>query len=427
MVNKEITINTQKLFIFNFPHFIKYLFGGQVLPMLLLFSLSFIFLPFSPLAFLFINLIIIMMVYKFAFDVLADTARGHMSPEVRQNYLVTNAIAVKVAIIALLIEGTLMWLKAKGYNDYRFVFIVFSTFMIPAIYMSLALTNSLLKALNPMTIIKIIKTTFLSYLLFVLFWMATISLHEIIISPFVFYHLPVFLDGIVSAFVEYAFLILNFHIMGYIIFQNRRVFDLEGLGFERVENDEITIQTVVVNPIYERIKRLLADDEAQLALSMAVELQKNGDTSLELQDLYKTAMQQKLYSPTNLDIANKVHNRLNNQQTSKAFNIVIEHLDAGKDYVEESPADIKQLIEHAVQINKTDYIATLVNGFHKKYPYHADVVPNYFLLAKVLYNDRDTRGKSKELLVGLVSRHPQDKCIPEIKAWLKGLELMSKK
>jgi hypothetical protein len=428
MLIEDRIVDTKKLFIFNMHHFIRYLFGWQILPMLGLFALTFIFMPFSTLLYGFLTLLIIMMVYKLAFDVLIDTARGSMSATLRQNYLVTNAVAIKVLIIALLIELTLRWIKYKGFgDDYRLYFVIFSTFITPAIYMSLALTNSLWVALNPYNIFKVIKTTFFSYILFVIFWVLTIQLHEVVINPFLFHEIPKFINGIFSVFIEYALLILNFQIMGYIIFQNRHDFDLVDLGFEAVHDDEIVIETVITNPIYQRIQNLLADDEAQQALSIIVELQTNGDNSAELSDMYLIAMEMKLYTPTNLEIANKIHRWLLSKETKRAFDKVVEHIEGGNDYVETSPDDINQLIIYAVQINKTEPVKTLVSGFRDKYPYHADIVPNYFILAKVLYNNKSTRQQSKELLKELVKKNPQDKNISEVKAWLKGVELLMNK
>jgi hypothetical protein len=428
MLIEDRIVDTKKLFIFNIHHFIRYLFGWQILPMLGLFSLGFIFLPFSTLLYAFLSIIMMMMVYKLAFDVLVDTARGSMSAILRQNYLVTNAVAVKVLIVALLIELALRFIKYKGYgDDYRLYFIVFSTFVTPAIYMTLALTNSLLIALSPITILKVIKTTFISYILFVIFWVLTIQLHEVIINPFLFNEFPMFINGIVSVFIEYALLILNFQIMGYIIFQNRHAFDLVGLGFDAVHDDEIIIETVVTNPIYLRIQNFLADDEAQQALSIIVELQANGDNSAELNDMYLIAMEMKLYAPTNMEVANKIHQWLLNQEKKRAFDKVVEHINGGKDYVETSPEDINQLITYAVQINNTEPVKILVSGFRNKYPYHADIVPNYFILAKVLYNNKSTRQQSKELLRELVIKNPQDKKISEVKSWLKGVEILMSK
>ncbi len=428
MENKPTIINTRKLFIFNLHHFIKYIFGGQVLPMIAIFAATFVFMPFSTLAFAFIYLIVMMMVYKLAFDVLADTASGNMSPMVRENYLVTNAVAIKVAVIAVLIEVVLIFLKTKGYSiQIQLFFLAFSIFVTPAIYMSLALSNSLKVAFNPIKLFYMIKTMHISYFLFVAFWLATTLFHERIINPFIFHHLPVFINGIVSSFIEFSLLILNFHIMGYILFQNRAALDLKSIGINTVDDDEIIIDAVEVNPIHENIKRLLADDEVERALSVIIELQKDGDRSLALKELAKTAMDMKLYSPSNLDIAEKIHRRLRDGQDSKALNLVIKHLDAGKEYVETSPEDVKSLVEYAIVANKPKYIPALIKDFHKKYPYHADIVPNYFLLAKTLYNDSSTRDKSKELLNYIIEKYPNDAFISEVKSWYKGVTLMDKK
>ena len=425
--NKPTIINTRKLFIFNLHHFIKYVFGGQVLPMIAIFAATFVFMPFSTLAFAFIYIIVMMMVYKLAFDVLADTASGNMSPMVRENYLVTNAVAIKVAVIAVLIEVVLMVLKTKGYSSQiQLFFLAFSTFVTPAIYMSLALSNSLRVAFNPIKLFSMIKTMHISYFLFVAFWLATIMFHERIINPFIFDHLPVFINGIVSSFIEFSLLILNFHIMGYILFQNRSALDLKSIGIDAIDDDEIVIDAVETNPIHENIKRLLADDEVERALAMVIELKNSGDNSLELKELAKKAMDMKMYSPSNLDVAEKIHRRLRDGLDSKALSLLISHLDAGKEYVETSPEDVKSLVEYAIVANKPHYIPALIKDFHKKYPYHADIVPNYFLLAKTLYNDRITRDKSKELLNYIIEKYPGDAYIAEVKAWYKGILLIER-
>jgi hypothetical protein len=367
------------------------------------------------------------MVYKFAFDVLADTARGNMSPTVRQNYLVSNVIVIKVAIIALLTEGLHFWLLSqKVETSYVLAYIVFSTFLIPAIYMILALTNSLISALNPVTLFKIIKISLVSYALFVGFWVLSQLAYEFVLNPFLFHYLPSFIDGMVSSFVKYALLILNFHIMGYIIFQNRNEIDLEGIGFDRVDDDQVIIEVETVNPVYERIKNIL-DDDPEHALSMVMELQTEGDHSAELQGLYHQALKRKLYSPNNVEFAKIIHGRISKKQLKRAYDDVVEHLVAGKDYVEEKPEDIRLLVEHAIEANKKQYIPHLLKEFHLKYPYHADIVPNYFSLAKILYEDRSSRDKSRELLQSLVTKYPADKYIPEVKAWLKGVDLIANK
>jgi hypothetical protein len=267
----------------------------------------------------------------------------------------------------------------------------------------------------------------MTYSVFALFWFVTQMLVELVISPLLYNYLVNFIDGIVASFFQFSILILNFRIMGYIIFQNRSNFRLETPGFNDIVDDRIIIQTDEVNPIHQRIKRLIDDDEASQALAIILELQKDGDNSQQLQLLYKQAMDKKLYSASNKDIAHKIHRRLKQQQTRKAFKLFVEHLEIGEAYVEESAADINQLIEYAMQSDNEKYIAVLVKDFHTKYPYHPDIVANYFILAKSLYNKRETRNDCKKILQGLINKYPKDKNIFEIQSWLKGLELMTNK
>jgi len=427
MAKKAIKIDSNLLFLIHLPHFIRYLFSWEILPFLIVFSLTFLFLPFSTLVFFFLQLIVLMMVYKLAFDVLVDIAKGNMKPTVKHNYLVTNAVAVKVAMFAVLIEATLMWLKKDGFDDvYRYNFIILSTFITPAVYMSLAITNSMLHALNPINLFKIIKTSYISYLLFVVFWIASIFLHENIINPFLLHYFPVFINGIVSGFIEYSFLLINFQIMGYMIFQNRVEFNLDLItGFNKIDSGFITLEEPEINPYHQRIQNLLAEDEHQLALSMAIELKDKGDDSPELMHLYRKALQKKMHKPNNQEIADKVHWRISKNQLKKAFDIVTGHLDAEKEFKEKSAGDINRLVVHAIEINKTEYVAQLVKDFDIKHPNHPDIVINYFLLAKVIYRVRSERGKSKKIIENIISKYPYDVHIEEIKAWYKGIKLIS--
>lgn len=365
------------------------------------------------------------MAYKFAFDVLAETASGNMSPNLRHNYLVTNVIVLKVALVALLIEGTLIWMKSRGYGEStRLAFIVITTFITPAIYMSLALTNSLLVALNPISVFKVIKTTLASYAVFVLFWTGTTLVHEFWINPFLFAKAPAFINGMLSLFSKYAILILNFHIMGYIIFQKRHEFGLESMGFEKVEDDHITVNPKEKNPIHERIKYLLAHDETDQAMAMILELGKEGDHSEELQSIYQQVINKKMYDSDDSNIPQRVHNNLMNKHMNKAFNLVKEAIDSEGVFVEACPEDIKLLLKHALQVNRLHYIPLLIKGFDEKYPRHPDLVSNYFIYAKVLYSDKESRDECQDILNWLIGNYPNDRKIPEIKAWFKGVQLM---
>lgn len=430
MVNKSKGVDTRLLFVFNLHHFIKYLFSWEIMPFLAIFSFAFILMPFSTLMFGIVKILVLLMVYKMAFDVLADVARGNMTPTAKHNYLVSNAVGVKVAMLVLLIELTKIWLEGSdSFKSYTQDFTILMTFITPAIYMSLAITDSLPRSLNPLVLFKIIKTAYISYFLFVLFWMASIYLRETIINPFIFDYLPNFIDGIITSFIEFSLLMINFQIMGYILYQNRREFELHQIAGFYALDDDILIpakdeKDPEINPYHERIKSLLVDDNIELAMSMVVELQQDGDNSPELVKLYQRAMDKKLNDSTPYAVAQKVHILISKKQDKKAFEKVVEQFEHEKPYVEHSANDIYPLLEYAMSVNKLEYIPKLIHKFVEKYPNHMDTVANYFILAKAIYRVRENRWESKAIIEKLIKNFPNDPLMSEIKAWYKGMQLI---
>jgi hypothetical protein len=374
-----------------------------------------------------------MMAYKLAFDVLAGVAHGDMTPEIKHNYLVSNGIAVKVLVIALIIEAVLFLMEHNNFDtSQRNYFLGFSSFITPAIYMSLALTNSLVFALNPLTIHNVITKTIKSYFIFVAFWLSTIYLHELILNPFLFNHVPIFLSVVITVFIEFSLLILNFYIMGYIIHQNRyklifispHAVDFEdGIStnsFHNVETD--------INPVYARVERLLSEDEIETALDIIKELYEAGDETFELKALYDEAMRLHNISDKDRYLPEvKIHKYLNKNNTNKAFSLLMEIFNADKEYKERHPEDIYSLAKYAKQSNKPQIVKKLIRNFNQKYPNHPHVVNNYFLLAQVMYEDKAQRKLVKGILQNLVKKHPNHGSINDVKSWLQGMKLMDKK
>lgn len=427
---EKVQVDTSRFFLLNLFYFVRYALSGQILWSTILysvFSFSFTITTESITIPLHLGIIVLLFVYKFVFDILAETARGNMSPFPNKSYLVSNEIFLKVIFISLMIEMISYLIDEKGYgSNLKMIFIAFSTFIIPAAYMVLAFTDSLVMALNPVRIFKIIGAMFFSYFIFVLFWFGSKLLYEFVIEVSVREYLPAIIGEMVSAFFKYVILVINFHIIGYLAFQNRKSFDLEFLGFKNVDKDCIDVSYKNVNPAYNSIRKHFKFEEYDQALRVINDLQKNGDSSVELYNLKIQVEAAKEDDPTNIDVGRRVHKYLNANERRKAFNLVLEQLKSGRKYVEAKPYDVSRLIEFATIINHTEYIPHLVKGFHEKYPYHPDIVRNYFALVKALYKNRKTRPQAKKILLELIQDYPHDRYLPEIKAWYKGLKLIER-
>lgn len=427
---KKYKINTDKFFLWNLFFFVRYALSGQIFWSIILYSVFSFSFTVNTDAISFpvnISIITLIFVYKFTFDILAETARGNMSPFPNNSHLVSNEVFLKVIFISLMIEMLSYLIDEKGYGlNVKMVFLAIATFIIPAVYMIIAFTDSLMMAFNPLKLFKIIATSFFSYFIFVLFWTGSTLFHELVIDVQAHRYLPFIANDMVSAFFKYVILVINFHIMGYLAFQNRDSFNLEFLGFRNIDENQLDVSYSKINPVHEKILKLIKFEEYPQALKLIEDLQNNGDNSTRLQELKDRVETEQKYNPTNLDIGKRVHKYLNASERRKAFNLVVEQIQSGKQYIEAKPIDISRLIEFAVIINQTKYIPHLVKDFHEKYPYHEDIVRNYFILVKVLYKDRKTRPQAKKLLLELIEKYPNDRHMKEIKAWYKGLKLIEK-
>ena len=214
--------------------------------------------------------------------------------------------------------------------------------------------------------------------------------------------------------------------MGYLVFQNRYLYDLEYLGFKNIDDDILKVKYNKIVTTHEEVKKHIRFHEFDNALNLIADLQRNGDYSPELEELKQQAETRKKYTPTNMDVADRAHTYLNANKRREAFHLVINHIKSGNEYTEVAAFDISRLVQYAMITNQTEYVAHFVRGFHEKYPYHEDIVRNYFSLVQVLYKNRKTRAKAKELLLTLIEDYPNDRYMPEILSWYKGLKLIEK-
>ena len=180
------------------------------------------------------------------------------------------------------------------------------------------------------------------------------------------------------------------------------------------------------NPIYTRIDNLIKSKTTDEALAIIKELQKNGDDSAELESYKQKAL---MISKQNIDIPveEQINNLILQNKVGTAFKLLEEIFANNNTYNEACESDVGKLAQHAFATQKYPLVIKLLNGFNKNYPDSQEVVPNYFLVAQVLYKNSKTKSKALALLNGLVKKYPSHEMIHELKSWAKGIELMQNK
>lgn len=220
--------------------------------------------------------------------------------------------------------------------------------------------------------------------------------------------------------------------MGFLIYQNFGENDdyeetsstpKSGSGFH---NQQTQKQPVNANPIYTRIQNLIEEENADEALAIINELQKDGDESTELRG-FKQQVLALLENKTEIPVGEQIHCFIKQNKIGSAFRLLEEIYAQNKTYLETHESDLGALAQHAYNSQKFPLVIKLLNGFNKNYPSSQEIVPNFYLIAQVLYKNHKTQDKALIIINSLIKKYPSHPKIPELKSWAKGIELMQKK
>lgn len=426
-MKKNKGADTKKFFLKNLPKFLAYVNSKQILPMVLLLGGGYVFTLLPSLLGPIALFVLYALAFKLAVDVLVETANGNMLPGDYQSSFEAKNILIQFVIVGLLQTGMLIWLKYFVLDSLLIItYIIVSTFITPAVFMVLSITSSLSSALNPLIIIKLIKPWFFTYLIFVVFWLFEEMLLTFIIDPFTA-KLPSLFGGVVSHLIKFYVLILNFHIMGFLIFQHRHSFGFDAKIDRNSDSlDSLSREEPNENPIYVRIKSLIAMGDFNQAKAIIAEMRKESDTSEELskiENLLRDKLGQKEIK--HRSNAEKIHQFIKENRPGKAFQVYQQMLLNQEKFNAIDATDITNLVHSAYQAQRFSQVVNLLKFFHNKYPNHEDIVPNYFLMVQVLFQNEKTKEQAKTLLDKLIKKYPNHKLIPQLESWRKGIKLMN--
>jgi hypothetical protein len=343
---------------------------------------------------------------KYCFSCLDNTAHGLLvAPDIAEAYggglgLIARLLVIVVATIAIIIatESVLGSVMAT---------VVAAVLIagLPATLISFAMSDSLAVALNPLSMLRLVTSIGLPYGL-LLGFILIMSVSVGVISEFIGSELSLVTGTLQSAVANY-YLIVVFHLMGYMIFQYQGE-----IGFTASES-------------LGEAKEIRSDRD-RLAANIDVTL-KEGDYEKVL-DLFSGAIKRspndmELYGQAfkflcatknveNLDGLSSMYLELlvKNNRTDQLRNVY-------KLTVQISPNFIPDRAETRFALAKScyasgDFVAAikLINGIHKHFPEYSELVPAYELLLDCLEqvpNMRSNMGQCKKLIAHLKTIAPE--------------------
>jgi hypothetical protein len=357
----------------------------------------------------FINLAIWVGVYKYAFEVLRNSANGRTEPPVGSlnvdEDMGRRAITLQVGFVALNVLGYLLFGMVGG----AIVSVVLA-FGLPGAFMSLAIDESVLHALNPATWLQIMARLGWPYFVaagLCLVINASMANAQALLLPF----LPYLVALVVFYFLAHYAVVATFHLMGYLIYQYHTE-----LGFD-------------VEPQVQA--RRASDDPDQALLDESAELVRAGKT-----EEATAVLRQHLRERGGTDAVHTQYRKLlrvsgNNEELlrhgreyvttllaqdkdKRALDIVRECGEIDPAFSPAQAGDVTRLAQKAADWGLTQVAMRLLSGFHKRFPKSGDIPKNYLLVAGLMHDKLGQDREAQALLQQLKGAYPQHELMPQI-------------
>ncbi|MBS0193305.1 MAG: hypothetical protein JSR34_03600 [Proteobacteria bacterium] len=357
--------------------------------------------------------------YRYAFECLQSSADGFMKPpevSLGARSLGGKYIWLIVILAVLLVVATIVLGRGGG----LVLMLVFGV-CLPAATMTLAMTESLGEALNPLKWMTIIAAIGWPYLAMVGVSMA-ILLSKGYAQGFVvhFMPLPVALLslGIISNYATIAL----FHLMGYVLYQYH-----EQLGLAPEAPQRLARPAEAVDPDQELLNEasaLVRDGKLAEAIELLRGPIRRGGTPAV------HAQYRKLLRAADDKAGLLAHGRerigvlVDQDDERGAVDLLREcqALDAG--FAPETALQVSKLAHMAGRQNQPQAALQLLEGFAERYPGSQYIATNGLLAADLLHEKLGRDAQARDLLLDLKARVPNDPLLPDIDAKLATIQRM---
>ncbi len=369
---------------------------------------------------LLISLAIWVAIYRYAFEVLRHSANGGTEPPVG-SLNVDEAMGRR----AILLQIGFVVLNALGFMLFGFVggaiVSVLLAFGLPGAFMSLAMDENVLHALNPATWLSIMARLGWPYFVasgLCLVINASMSNAKALLLPF----LPPIVALVVFYFLAHYAVVATFHLMGYLIYQYH-----SELGYD------VEPQAPV---------RQASNDPDQALLDQSAELVRAGSTD-EATALLRTHLRDRGGSDALHTQYRKLlrvagnneellrHGReyvtilLAQDKDKRALDIVRECGEIDPNFSPAEAGDVTRLAHKAADWGLSQVAMRLLSGFHKRFPKSADIPKNYLLVAQLMHDKLGQDREAQALLQQIKGAYPQHELMPQIEERLALIQRMT--
>lgn len=318
---------------------------------------------------------------KYSFICMVATANGHMqAPPISEAF--TGGVRLILSLTGMLIIMTAIVFTVYSQLGVYAAAVLGLFYMVcfPAVLMHYALSDSILASINPLNILHTVKTIGFPYALLLAF-IAMMSVSVATIHGLIGDGYSVVAVALQSMVSDYYMVVL-FHVMGYILFINQY-----GFGYEARREDD------------EQQPLIPLSAEERLLATVAIFV-KEGDFSRAFEELSKAVKSQpseRLYQRYfDLAFASRSVDQLRRLvpqymgylirrgRERQIYDLYRKTLHVDKQFLPETPLGCHQLAGICMTHGSPELGVRLLNGLHRRFPDYDNLSGAYILMADLL-------------------------------------------
>ncbi len=405
------------------PQFFKYPFNmDSIIYMVGLTLLSF--LTIIPIVGIAIYFAITFAIYRYGFALLQQSSRGYITPEetaggTRMNtssnmhitfFLVTILLAIWMGIIFIVLKSSTLLI----------LFSILFVIALPAIIMTVGVTESFFQSINPLAWFVIIKNIGFPYLA-LLFFLSILyggeSMLLYLIKPYIS---PLLLLPI-SIFISAYFFMVMFLMMGYVLYQyHERIGFTVAKDIEEDNTNQMHTTEDITTSVLQEVSILVQEGMFEDAKSKLKQTLIRHSMELKLHDQYH-----KLLVKTN-DKANlATHTKsfipvlISNGQMDQALSATEEALRFNNNFRPESSLHTIAIAQHCFTKGKHKLTLKLLDKFDQFYNLDPNIPKAGLLMCKALCDGLGEDVKAKKILEVMLNKYPDGEIADQMREYMK--------
>jgi hypothetical protein len=368
----------------------------------------------------FLDILVTVAILRYAGEVLYRTAQGRMDAPTGYNADEERGwilFRVQVALFALALLGAFVG-KAMEAPFIGIAVMLLVGLGTPGALISAAIDGDWVRALNPLLWLQVMARLGMPYLLLSGLCLL-ISLSESNAQAMLVPLMPAAFALVVYYLIAHYALVATFHLMGYTVYQYHEL-----LGFEVDEGWAPLVKAADRDQeVLAQAEALAADGELKVAEALLAEhIRERGGTD-EIRQRHRKLLRLRNDTAALLtDGRDWINVMLARDDDKRALELWRECRELDPAFWPSDPTQVQRLARKAADLGHSELALKTTVGFHKAFPKHRDIVPNYLLAARLLVDRFGQDAKALELLRQLQQGFPQHAQAEEVTAYAKVVE-----